>query len=378
MNATTKIPFIDLKAQRLRLNGAIEASVQKVIEHGQFIMGPEVREFETALEEYTGAANVISCANGTDAISLALMALDIQPGEVVFVPAFTFAATAEAVALLGAIPYFVDVDEATFLISHESLKRSILDAKKKGLPIRGIIAVDLFGSIPDYQELAQLAKENNLFVIADAAQSIGGSRGNKQVGVFADITTTSFFPSKPLGAYGDGGAVLTSDNEIADKIKSLRVHGKGRDKYDNVVIGMNSRLDTIQAAILLEKLRILPEEITARQKVANSYIQSLPKSFLLQEVHKTVTSAWAQFTTRTTNRGQLCDGLKELGIPTAVYYPTPLNKLQAYKHYPHDPNGLASSEKLASEVFSLPMSPYLTEEDQVQVINFFEKIIKLL
>ncbi|MFD2206834.1 DegT/DnrJ/EryC1/StrS family aminotransferase [Kiloniella antarctica] len=372
MNDKTKIPFIDLKSQRLRLSGAIEASVQKVIEHGQFIMGPEVREFEKALEKYTGAKNVISCANGTDAISLALMALDIQPGEVVFVPAFTFAATAEAVALLGAIPYFVDVDEATFLISYESLKRSILDAEKQGLPIRGIIAVDLFGSIPDYQELNLLAKEKDLFVIADAAQSIGGSRGNKQVGVLADITTTSFFPSKPLGAYGDGGAVLTNNSEIADKIKSLRVHGKGRDKYDNVVIGMNSRLDTIQAAILLEKLRILPEEITARQKVANFYIQSLPKNFLRQAVHKTVTSAWAQFTTRTSNRNQLCDGLKELGIPTAVYYPTSLNKLQAYKQYPNDPNGLVASEKLASEVFSLPMSPYLTGEDQNRVISSLE------
>ncbi|WP_020592914.1 DegT/DnrJ/EryC1/StrS family aminotransferase [Kiloniella laminariae] len=367
------ISFINLDAQRLKLNGAIEAAIQKVIHHGQFIMGPEVREFEIALEKYTGAHYAISCANGTDALSLALMAMDIRPNDVIFVPAFTFAATAEAVALLGAVPYFVDVDEKSFLLDQTSLKRSILDAQTRGLRPRGIIAVDLFGSVPDYETIQIIAKENNLFVIADAAQSIGGARGSKQVGTMADITTTSFFPSKPLGAYGDGGAVLTDNAEIAESIKSLRIHGKGKNKYDNIRIGMNSRLDTLQAAILIEKLKILPEEIEARQKISDYYSERLPKPIKKQDIPITIKSAWAQYTICSTNRDRIRDRLLRKGVPTAVYYPTPLNKLQAYRDYPIDPLGLYISQKLSHLVFSLPMCPYLTQKNQGLICQLLEK-----
>ncbi|MCZ4282356.1 DegT/DnrJ/EryC1/StrS family aminotransferase [Kiloniella laminariae] len=367
------IPFINLDAQRLNLNGAIEAAIQKVIHHGQFIMGPEVREFEIALEKYTGAHYAISCANGTDALSLALMAMDIQPNDIIFVPAFTFAASAEAVALLGAVPYFVDVDEKSFLLDQTSLKRSILDAKTRGFRPRGIIAVDLFGSVPDYETIQTIAKENNLFVIADAAQSIGGARGSKQVGTMADITTTSFFPSKPLGAYGDGGAVLTDNAEIAESIKSLRIHGKGKNKYDNIRIGMNSRLDTLQASILIEKIQILSVEILARQKIADYYSTRLPLALTRQAIPTCVRSAWAQYTLCCKNRNRIRDHLDQKGIPTAVYYPTPLNKLQAYKHFPMDSAGLSTSEKLSSQVFSLPMHPYLAEADQNNICAAIEE-----
>ncbi|WP_417454776.1 DegT/DnrJ/EryC1/StrS family aminotransferase [Kiloniella sp.] len=371
-----KIPFIDLKTQRIHLKGSIEAAVEKVIEHGQYIMGPEVRQFELALERYTNAEHVISCANGTDALSLALMALDIQPNDVVFVPNFTFAATAEAVALLGAIPYFVDVNEETFLIDFASLESSIYDAKRNGHSIKGIIAVDLFGAIPDYDKLTSIAKENNLFVIADAAQSIGATYGNRQVGTLAEITTTSFFPSKPLGAYGDGGAVITNNTELADKIKSLRIHGKGIDKYDNVRVGMNSRLDTIQAAILLEKINILSDEIFARQKIASTYSAVLPESLIKQKIHSTSQPAWAQYTVHCTKREIIREKLINQGIPTAIYYPTPLNELKAYQTYPSAPEGLQNSRLLSSRVFSLPMSPYLTEADQNYICATIEKILK--
>jgi dTDP-4-amino-4,6-dideoxygalactose transaminase len=320
------IPFIDLKAQRRRLGQRVDDAMLRVVEHGGYIMGPEVRELEGKLAEFCGAQYCVSCANGTDALALVLMAWGLRPGDAVYVPAFTFVSTAEVVAWLGATPVFVDVLEDTFNIDPASLANAISASESMGLRPRGVIPVDLFGQPADYPQLLPLAEEHGIKVLSDTAQGFGATLNNRRTGTFGDATATSFFPAKPLGCYGDGGAVFTDDEELAATMRSLRVHGQGSNKYDNVRIGMNGRLDTLQAAILLEKLAIFPDEIEARERVAARYSQLLPDTVRTPVLAQGATSVWAQYTIQVDNREAVQAACKEAGVPTAVYYPIPLSQ----------------------------------------------------
>lgn len=365
------IPFIDLKAQRQRLGARIDEAIARVNDHCQFVLGPEVRLLEADLARFCGAREAISCASGTDALALILMAKGVKPGDAVLCPSFTFAATAEVVAWVGATPVFVDVDRVSFNMDPASLETGIAAAKRLGLSPVGVIAVDLFGQPADYDALAPIAEAHRLWLLADAAQSFGARYKDRTVGTFGIATATSFFPAKPLGCYGDGGAIFTDDFELAAVIRSLRVHGEGEDKYDNVRIGMNGRLDTIQAAILIEKLKIFPEEIATRQAIANRYTAALSDVAEVPQIASGCTSVWAQYTIRVEpeQRDHLAAGLKEQGIPTAIYYRTPLHRQTAYRHFPVAGNGLPVSDALASEVLSLPMHPYLEPETQDFIID---------
>ncbi|MDA9392529.1 aminotransferase DegT [Bradyrhizobium sp. CCBAU 45394] len=362
------IAFIDLKAQAAALGERIPNSMARVLAHGAFISGPEVEALEKALAEFCGARHVISCANGTDALSLVLMAEGVGPGDAVFVPAFTFVATAEVAPLLGATPVFVDVCDDTFNINIDSLRNAIGEAKRLGLRPRTIISVDLFGLPANYDAINKLAEEYNLFVIADAAQSFGGRYNGRMTGTLAKYTTTSFFPSKPLGCYGDGGAIFTDDDEMARLVRSLAVHGKGSDKYDNVRIGMNSRLDTLQAAVLIEKLSIFPSEIVARDLIAGRYTAALGDFVKTPLVPDGSFSVWAQYTIQVRQRERFASRMRQAGIPTAIYYPIPLHLQTGYRHFPTAPGGLRVSETLAREVISLPMHAYLDEEKQKRIV----------
>jgi len=365
------VQFIDLAAQQARIKDKLDARIQEVLKHGIYIMGPEVRELEEKLSEFCGARHSITCANGTDAIQLALMALGVKNGDAVFVPSFTFASTIEVVPLTGATPVMVDIDPATFNMDPESLKRSIKQARELGLDPAVVIPVDLFGLPADYDAINAIAKSEGMKVIADSAQGFGGTLNGHMTGVLADITTTSFFPAKPLGCYGDGGAVFTNDDALADLVKSLRVHGKGVEKYDNVRVGVNSRLDTLQAAILLEKLSIYQDEIEKRQEAAWRYDSLLEGHFITPHVPQHNTSVWAQYSIRTdaSCRDALAQKVKADGIPTMVYYPKPLHHQQAYMNYPRDPQGLEHSEIAPKEVLCLPMHPYLDPETQTKIAN---------
>jgi dTDP-4-amino-4,6-dideoxygalactose transaminase len=367
---TTPIPFIDVGAQRRRLGSAIDDAVARVLAHCQFVMGPEVQAFEKELAAFCGARHAISCASGTDALQLVLMAKGIGPGDAVFCPAFTFCATAEVVALLGATPVFVDIDETTFNIDIASLKRAIPVAKQKGLKPKAVIPVDLFGLPADHDAVAAVAKAEGLFVLDDAAQGFGGVYKGRKIGTLAPATATSFFPAKPLGCFGDGGAVTTDDDGLAEVIRSLRVHGQGADRYDNVRIGVTGRLDTMQAAILIEKLKIFTDEIGARNRVAQRYNNALAEVAVVPNVPEGCTSVWAQYTIRLKpgRRDKLAGDLKAQGIPTAVYYPRPLHKLAAYTGFPLAEGGVPVCEKLADEVISLPMHAYLDAPTQDRVI----------
>lgn len=369
MTVNDPIQFIDLRAQQDRLQPQIEQAINKVLAHGRYILGPEVGELERALAEFSGAKHVITCASGTDALLMALMALGVRPGDAVFIPSFTFVATAEVVVLLGGTPVFVDVNEDDFLISMTSLEGAISEARKRNLRPRVVIPVDLFGQPLDYREVDEIARAFDLHVIADAAQSFGGARAGRRVGTLAAITATSFFPAKPLGCYGDGGAIFTDDEGIAQVLRSLRVHGQGQDKYDNVRIGINGRLDTLQAAILIEKLRLFRDEIEARQRVAERYTEGLKDIAKTPRVAPGGVSAWAQYTLRMERRDAVAARLKELGVPAAVYYRKPLHQQTAYARFPAAPGGLPVSEQLAQEVLSLPMHPYLDHETQDVIIE---------
>ncbi|MEQ8745994.1 DegT/DnrJ/EryC1/StrS aminotransferase family protein [Pyruvatibacter sp.] len=363
-----EIAFIDLKAQQDRIRDRIDAAIARVLDHGQYINGPEVAECEAALADFCGASNVIGCANGTDALGLVLMARRLRPGDAVFVPAFTFIATGEVVAWLGATPVFVDVDPCTFNMDPQHLEASIADARRKGLKPACVIAVDLFGQPADYPALRSICEAEGLFLMADAAQGFGGSLHGVRAGKLGDASTTSFFPAKPLGCYGDGGAIFTEDENLAHELRSLRNHGAGKDRYDNVRIGMNGRLDTLQAAILIEKLAIFEDELLARQRVADRYNQALSDIAEVPFVGNAARSAWAQYTLKVQNREAVRDACARDGVPTQVYYPVPLNAQTAYKHYPTGPGGVPVSDRLAEEVLSLPMHPYLDEETQDRVI----------
>ena len=367
----TPIAFIDLKAQQAPIRQRIEARLRAVLDHGKYIMGPEVAELEESLAAYTGAREVITCSSGTDALWLPLLALEIGAGDAVFVPSYTFTATAEAVALCGATPVFVDVDPDQFNMDAASLKDAIATVVTAGkLTPRAVIPVDLFGIPAPYDALAPVARAHGLSVIADAAQSFGGAIGGQRVGTLAGITATSFFPAKPLGCYGDGGAIFTADPEFAEIIRSIRIHGRGgQGKYDNVRVGTNARLDTMQAAVLLEKLSIFDSELAARQRIAEAYAAGLGDVVTPPAVPAGVTSAWAQYTIKTDRRGALAEGLKEKGVPTQIYYPKPLHVQAPYKDAPIPAGGLPVTEALSKTLISLPMHPYLTSDVQDRIIQ---------
>jgi dTDP-4-amino-4,6-dideoxygalactose transaminase len=366
--------FIDLKTQLEHIRPQIDAAIKRVLDHGIFIMGPEVKELEAQLAAFCGVKHAISCSNGTDALGLVLRAKNVGSGDAIFVPSFTFAATAEVVAWVGATPVFIDSLPDTYNMDPKSLEQGIARAKKLGLNPVGIIPVDLFGQPADYDAIQVIADEHGLWIMADGAQSFGGTYKGRTVGNIGDVATTSFFPAKPLGCYGDGGAIFTNDDDLAAIIKSLRVHGQGSDKYDNVRIGMNGRLDTIQAAILLEKLKIFPAELIARQKTADAYNAGLKDIVQVPHIIQGATSAWAQYTVRLpkrVDRSKLMADLKEAGIPTMVYYVKPLHLQTAYNHYPTATGaGLPVCEALMEEVVSLPMGLGLEQ------VNFFLQNLK--
>ena len=364
------IEFIDLGAQRRRLGRRVDEAILRVVDHGKYIMGPEVAVFEQELAAFCGAKHVLSCANGTDALGLALMVKGLKPGQAVLVPSFTFAATAEVVAWFDAVPVFVDVREDTFNMDPASLKAGIATAIRLGLEPVGIISVDLFGLPAEYDQILSTAVAHGLWLICDAAQSFGAAYKGRNVGTIGHMTTTSFFPSKPLGCYGDGGAVLVEDDDAFAVLKSLRVHGQGSDKYDNVRIGMNARLDTIQAAVLSEKLTIFTDEIDARNRVAARYQELLDEVVIVPEIPIGLTSVWAQYTVRLPigrDRDRVAAKLKAAGVPTAAYYAKPLHSQSAYRNYPVAGNGLPVCDRLAYEVLSLPMHPYLDENTQDRI-----------
>ncbi|TMJ87551.1 MAG: DegT/DnrJ/EryC1/StrS family aminotransferase [Alphaproteobacteria bacterium] len=365
------IPFIDVAAQRRRLGRSVDEAIARVLGHCQFILGPEVRALEVELAEFCGARHVVSCASGTDALVLVLMAQGIGPGDAVICPSFTFTATAEVVALVGATPAFADVEEASFNLDPASLELACAAAREAGLRPKAVIPVDLFGQPADYDRIMPVAEAEGLFVLDDAAQAFGATYKNRRVGALAPATATSFFPAKPLGCYGDGGAVLTDDEELAQVLRSLRVHGEGHGKYDCVRIGLNGRLDTIQAAVLMEKLRIFPEEILARERVARRYSAGLADVAMVPRLASGSTSVWAQYTIRLASgrREGLAAALKAQGIPTAVHYPVPLHRQQPYQHFPIALGGAPVSERLAEEVISLPMHAYLDETTQDRIIE---------
>jgi dTDP-4-amino-4,6-dideoxygalactose transaminase len=363
-----RIQFIDLGAQRRRLGEAIDRALLRVADHGAFIMGPEVRQLEQELTAFCGARHVVSCANGTDALALVLMSKRVGPGDAVFCPSFTFAATAEAG--VGATPVLVDIAPDTFNMDPASLEVAIATAKRNCLRPSAIIPVDLFGQPADYDALEPIAASEGLWLLSDAAQSFGATYRGRNVGCIGLATTTSFFPAKPLGCYGDGGAVFTDDDELAATARSLRVHGQGTDKYDNVRIGVNARLDTIQAAVLIEKLKVFPEEIEKRNQVAERYNVELKDVAIVPRLIDGATSVWAQYTLRLPgfDRERFQRLLGEAGVPTAVYYPRPLHQQTAYRRYPFASDGLPMSERVAAEVVSLPMHPYLDGPTQDRII----------
>jgi dTDP-4-amino-4,6-dideoxygalactose transaminase len=365
------ISFIDVVEQRRRLGKRIDDAVARVLTHCQFINGPEVARLEADLASFSGARHVVACASGTDALLMVLLAKKVGPGDAVICPTFTFCATGEVVALLGATPIFVDVDETTFNIDIASLKSGIVVAKKQGLRPRAIIPVDLFGQPADHDAIAAVAAAEGMFVLDDAAQAFGATYKGRRLGTFGLATATSFFPAKPLGCYGDGGAIFTDDTELADTLRSVRVHGQGSDKYDNVRLGVTGRIDTVQAAILIEKLSIFPDEIAARDAAARYYDDGLGHVAIVPRVAPDCTSVWAQYTIRLPNgsRDALASTLKTQGIPTAIYYPKSLHQQTAYRNFPVAAGGLPVSEKLSTEVISLPMHAYLDESTQERIIE---------
>jgi dTDP-4-amino-4,6-dideoxygalactose transaminase len=372
------IPFIDVAAQRRRLGRAIDDAVARVLAHCQFILGPEVRALEAELAAFCGARHAITCSSGTDALRLVLMAWGIGPGDAVICPAFTFCATAEVVALCGATPILADVAADTFNLDPASLERAIAAAKEFGLKPRAVIPVDLFGRPADHDAIAAIADIHGLFILDDAAQALGATYKDRKLGAAypgrkpdMSATATSFFPAKPLGCYGDGGAIFVDDDELAARLKSLRVHGEGVDKYDATGIGLAARLDSIQAAVLLEKLKIFPDEIVARNTVAQRYAAGLADVATVPRVGNQVTSVWAQYTIRLApgRRDALAAALKDQGIPTAIYYAKPLHRQAAYRSFPIVDGGLPVSEQLAQEVISLPMHAYLDAPTQERIVE---------
>jgi len=369
--------FIDLKFQQQRIKDKIDANIQNVLAHGKYIQGPEVKELEAKLAEYVGADYAIGVSSGTDALLMPLMAYDVKPGDAIFTVPFTFIATAEVVHLLGASSIFVDIEPDTFNIDVEKLEQAIIKVKNEGkLKPKGIIPVDLFGQPADYDEINALAKKYGLFVLEDAAQGFGGSYKGKKACSLADVGATSFFPAKPLGTYGDGGMCFTNDKEFYDKLVSIRVHGQGTNKYDNVRVGINGRLDALMAAILLAKFDIFDEEINLRQNVAKRYTDNLKNLVTTPYVKDHNISAWAQYSILHDEKEKIMAGLKEDGIPVAVYYPKPLHLQDAFVDLGYKFGDFPVSEDIAAKVFSIPMHPYLSHQDQDLVIDSIKKHAK--
>lgn len=364
------IPFVDLQAQYRRIQPSVDARIRKVLDHGKFILGPEVAELEKALARFAGVQHCVTVASGTEALRLPMMAENIGPGDAVFMPAFTFTATAEVPVAQGAEPVFVDVSESTYNIDLQSLAAEIEAVRREGrLRPRAVVAVDLFGLPADYEGLNELCRRYNLFLLADAAQSFGGRSGNRQVGALAPVTATSFFPAKPLGCYGDGGAILTDSAERAELYRSIRHHGAGGDRYDIVRIGTNARLDTLQAAVLLSKLEIFEDEIAARDRVARAYDRLLDARITRPPRHANALSAWAQYCILLDNRDAVAKSLAAAGIPTAIYYPRPMHFQTAYSQYGRGPGSLPVSEGLSTRILALPMHPYLDDPTIERIAN---------
>ncbi len=364
------LPFIDLKAQYARLKPAIGARIQRVLDHGQYVLGPEVAELETALAAFCGARHCVTVASGTEALRLPLMAAEIGPGDAVFLPAFTFPATAEVVVSLGASPVFVDVAMDSYNLDPAALASAIEQTRRAGrLRPRAIMPVDLFGLPADYSAAEALAREHDMLVLADAAQSFGAAVGNRRVGTLAPVTATSFFPAKPLGAYGEGGAIFTDDDALAKTLLSIRAHGAGDDRYDIVRLGTNARLDTLQAAVLLVKLEVFAEELTARERWAAAYDARLRSRMAIPPRRTDATSAWAQYCVRTPRRDRVREALGKVGIPTAIYYPKPLHFQPAFERFGAGRGSLPVSERLCDEILALPMHPYLDAETVDQVAD---------
>jgi len=376
--SSSPIEFIDLAAQRRRLGAQVDEAVLRVLSHGRYIMGPEVAQVEADLAAFCGASIVVGCASGTDALALVLMAKEVGPGDAVLCPSFTFAATAEVVAWVGATPLFVDVLPDTFNMDPASLRLGIERARQLKLRPVGVIPVDLFGQPADYDEIESICREQGLWMLSDAAQSFGASYRGRKVGTIGLATATSFFPAKPLGCYGDGGAIFTEDAALAEVLRSLRVHGQGQDRYDNVRIGMTGRLDSIQAAVLIEKLKIFEDEIERRNAVAARYNDALQDVAIVPRVQPDRSSVWAQYTIRIdpAKRAGMAEALKAKGIPTAIYYPKPVHQQTAYRRFPCVGNGLPVSDALGQEVISLPMHAYLEPELQDRIVDAVREALR--
>ena len=378
------IPFIDLKTQQKHIRSKIDNRIKRVLDHGQYILGPEVKELENELSRFSNSKHVLCCSSGTDALLLALLGLKLQPGDGVIVPSFTFASSAEVMPLLGAIPIFIDVEETTFNLDPTKLKDTLDTANEMGIQVKGIMSVGLFGQPADMKPIKDFAIKNDLWVLDDAAQSFGGEYDNQKVGNLCEVTATSFFPAKPLGCYGDGGAIFTNDEKIYEIANSSHVHGMGKSRYEYDRIGMNARMSTIQAAILLEKLEIFPDEIKKRQEVVNNYNKHLSKLNLglkLPYLKDKFKSSWAQYTVilpDDINRELLQEKLKLKNVPTAVYYPIPLNEHKPYNQYPVSKAGLETTYKLSKTVLSLPMHPYLQEKDIIYITQSISEAVKLI
>jgi UDP-2-acetamido-2-deoxy-ribo-hexuluronate aminotransferase len=367
------IPFIDLKSQYARIEEPVKQAIMRVLEHGRYIMGPEISELEEKLAEFAGVKHAIGCSSGTDALLMPLMAYEVGPGDAVFTTPFTFFATAEVIAQLGATPVFVDIDPETYNIDPEQLALKIAAVKAEGkLVPRGIIPVDLFGLPADFDPIMALAEKEGLFVLEDAAQGFGGLYKGRRAGSLGHVAATSFFPAKPLGAYGDGGAVFTNDDALHEKMLSIRVHGQGPDKYTNVRIGLNARLDSIQAAILLEKFNLYPEEIELRQHVADTYTRTIKKYYGARiqtpVVPEGLASVWAQYSVQADGREQIQAALQAAGIPSMIYYPIPLHLQEAFAYLQHREGDFPVAEAAAKRIFSLPFHPYQSDEVVEQIV----------
>jgi dTDP-4-amino-4,6-dideoxygalactose transaminase len=368
--------FVDLDKQLEVIDGEVREAIDRVLDHKQFIMGPEVAVLEQELSEYCGAKKVISAASGTDALLMALMAYGIGPGDAVIAPPFTFVATAEVIELLGATTVFVDVEETTFNINPAELERTIEAVKSRGdVKLKGIIPVDIFGIPADYDAILPIAQKHGLFVLCDAAQSFGAKYKDQKVGSIGEVSATSFFPAKPLGCYGDGGAVFTNNTELAETLESIRFHGKGATQYENVRIGITGRMDTIQAAILSCKLKIFDDELTQRQVIADRYNLGLQDNVITPLVPAGSTSAWAVYTIRSPHRDKIKATLQEKGVPCAVYYPAPLHRQPAFQNAIGAGQPMPVSDKLSEDVISLPIHPYLSVADQNSIIEIIDSVI---
>ena len=365
--------FIDLSKQQKLIREKINARIKSVLDHGQYINGKEVFELEELLANYVDKKHCISCSSGTDALLIPLMAYGIGPGDAVITTPFTYIATAEVIAILGATPIFVDIYEKTYNIDPDGIEEAIIFAKKQNLVPRALIPVDLFGLPARYRLIHEVAKKHNLAVIEDFAQAFGSSIGSKKAGNFGNVSATSFYPAKPLGCYGDGGAIFTDDNDLAEKMKSIRIHGAGDNKYQNIRVGLNGRLDTMQAAILLEKFNIFEDELKSRNKIANYYKSNISSNSVIKPfIPKNYTSSWAQFSVLAKNeneRKRFINKLSKQKIPTAIFYGIPLHLQKVFKNLNYKKNSLPISEKISNKIFSIPMHPYLELKDQDKILE---------